>query len=171
MTLKGTQENAQIRILLMLWDLGGLTGAVNKGEVNNCVKRSGEKATDDYQPILDLLAEEGAIAYPEANNVANKNKLQLTSDGFNRLKAGIFDPSFDFQNAYLLPDPENPGEFKKVQQIGARFGDALLKWIRQSENPTRNVTSENLNAENLTPEGLTSEDSTSETEPETASLA
>jgi hypothetical protein len=108
MALKGTEENATVRVLLILWDLEAHKTEAGKGDLNRCIVRTGEKASD-YQPILSFLQEKNAI-------VIEKEKITLTSSGISTLTVGLKDESFAFDG----------------QQIGSRFGNALLKWIRLS---------------------------------------
>jgi hypothetical protein len=108
MALKGTEENATVRVLLILWDLEAHKTEAGKGDLNRCIVRTGEKASD-YQPILNLLLEKEAIAI-------DKEKIKLTSSGIALLTEGLKDESFVFDG----------------QQIGSRFGNALVKWIRLS---------------------------------------
>ncbi len=108
MALKGTEENATVRVLLILWDLEAHKTDAGKGDLNRCIVRTGEKASD-YQPILNLLLEKEAI-------VIDKEKIKLTPSGIALLTEGLRDESFVFDG----------------QQIGSRFGNALVKWIRLS---------------------------------------
>lgn len=106
MALKGTEENAKVRVLLILWDLQAHQTEAGKGDLNRCIVRTGEKASD-YQPVLQSLQESGAIAIA-------KEKITLTATGVETLTASLQDESFAFDG----------------QQIGSRFGNALVKWIR-----------------------------------------
>lgn len=112
-------RDAQTRLLLALWDLGGLETAVKKGDLTERVVRSKEKA-GDYTPYLDALAEQGAItltnrAGKSIEKIAqNGTLISLTESGKTALGAGLTDAGFLFGG----------------NQVGSKVANALLKWIR-----------------------------------------
>ncbi|HEY9596717.1 MAG TPA: hypothetical protein V6D33_03500 [Cyanophyceae cyanobacterium] len=105
--LKGTEAQAQTRLLLALWDLGG--SKVRKSQIMQRVVRSGER-TSDYQTILRNLEEcEGILI--------DKAEISLNPQGLKLLNDGLVDSGFEFNS-----------------QVGATTINALLKWIRQSSS-------------------------------------
>ncbi len=101
--------NDTTRVLLTLWDLEAGKQAVKKGELTKRLVTT-KKKTNYYKPIFQKLESSGAIAI-------NKNLISLSDKGIQLLTEGLQNPDFIF-----------PGT-----QIGAKIGNALLKWIRSSE--------------------------------------
>ena len=101
----------QTRLLLNLWDLGGVGKEVKLGELNKQVKRSGEKKTH-YQKIYEKLEQEEAI---ERTKKDNSIKVSLTNKGLQMLDAGIKNPDF---------------QYSPQQRVGRKDFNALLKWIK-----------------------------------------
>ncbi|CAN1213468.1 hypothetical protein TUMEXPCC7403_24900 [Tumidithrix helvetica PCC 7403] len=110
-SIKIDTNNAKTRLLLALWDMGALESLVKKGEVMKRIVKSGEKSSD-YQPILEILAQQEAIAMVTKNRSA---QIQLTELGKQSLSAGLNGDDFKFGGT----------------QVGSRVANALLKWIRQ----------------------------------------
>jgi len=108
--LRGSQTQAQTRLLLSLWDLQGLDQAVKRSELNKRLVRSQEKAKD-YQLIVDQLEKDGAIKITTKNRSVT---VSLTPQGLELLKSGLQDPDFEFSGSI----------------IGTKFPNALLKWVR-----------------------------------------
>jgi hypothetical protein len=112
-------QDAQTRLLLALWDLGGLETAVKKGDLTGRVVRSKDKA-GDYTPYLDALAEQRAIALTNRAGkliekiAKNGTLILLTESGKTALGAGLADINFQFGG----------------NQVGSKVANALLKWIR-----------------------------------------
>jgi hypothetical protein len=104
-------NNAKTRLLLALWDMGGLEVAVNKGGLTDRVKRGKEKS-GEYAPYLDDLAEQGAIALITKGR---NTQILMTELGKQSLGAGLNGDDFAFGG----------------NQVGSRVPNALLKWIRQ----------------------------------------
>lgn len=104
--LRGSEAQAKTRILLSLWDMGGESAAVKKGELTARITRTGEKA-GDYQGVFEELEKKGIIAIA-------KNKVSLSKLGVQMLGEGLKSPNFEFDS-----------------QIGAKTANALLKWIRE----------------------------------------
>jgi hypothetical protein len=90
----------EVRVLLVLWDLGGTS--VRKGELNS--RLSGK--TSDTKEAYTSLLKVGAI------EVAG-NSLTLTDTG-----------------KILLAKSLAGGDFKFEAQIGAKTANSLLKWLR-----------------------------------------
>lgn len=112
--LRGSQTQAQTRLLLSLWDLQGLEQAVKRSDLNKRLVRSKEKA-QDYQPIVDQLEKDGAI---QITTKSRSVSLSLTPQGLELLKAGLQNPDFKFSGSI----------------IGTKFPNALLKWVRSIED-------------------------------------
>lgn len=97
----------EIRLLLCLWDLGGVE--VKKGDLNPRLKRKKETA-GDYQEAYTSLAAAGAIAI-------SKNKVSLLQPkGIETLRDKLNNPDFQFD-----------------APIGAKMANTLLKWIRRED--------------------------------------
>jgi hypothetical protein len=136
-SIKGSTCDAEVRLLLVIWD----EKEIKKVDLNKRIVRTGEKASDYQKIVLDLV-EKGAIA-------DDKKLFSLTEKGLNQLKTNLLnlelniavtasedkpaEPArpFDFTNNYFTLDKKTGKTDKKVQQIGAKFGDVLLKWIRE----------------------------------------
>ncbi|TFI52024.1 hypothetical protein BLD44_022865 [Mastigocladus laminosus UU774] len=109
---------AQTRILLALWDLGGKKQEVKRTEVVERAKRSSEKS-GDYKGILQELEKAEVI------KIGKKNKAEtvfLTNKGLQMLDEGLKNPVFKYES-----------------NIGAKTANALLKWIREMDNTGANV--------------------------------
>jgi hypothetical protein len=92
--------NFEVRVLLVLWDLGGTS--VRKGELNS--RFSGKAA--DMKVAYTSLLKIGAIE-------SSGNTLTLTDSG-----------------KILLAKSLAEGDFKFEAQIGAKTANSLLKWLR-----------------------------------------
>jgi hypothetical protein len=113
MTLKGSLENAKVRVLLALWALDGLDKELNKGKVKP-LERSGENA-GDYDPVFVALETDGAIKVQRDKSGKIKT-VSLTHTGYELLGNWLRPDHFEFEGT----------------QIGARLGNYLLKWIAQA---------------------------------------
>jgi hypothetical protein len=97
----------EVRLLLCLWDLGGVE--VKKGDLNPRLKRKKETA-GDYQEAYTSLTEAGAIAI-------SKNKVSLLKPkGIEVLSEGLKSADFQFNSP-----------------IGAKMANTLLRWIREED--------------------------------------
>ena len=105
------QTQAKTRLLLTLWDMGEAGSEIKKGDLTRRVAKTGEKASY-YQPILDDLAQDGAIAITRAKGLT---LISLSDRGRQILAAGLKSHDFAFGG----------------NQVGSRVANALLKWIRQ----------------------------------------
>jgi hypothetical protein len=92
---------SQTHVLLSLWDMGGQSLPVKKGELSERMKRV------KYPGLFEELEATGAIAIA-------KNKVSLSAKGIALLGEGLSHSEFAF-NA----------------QVGAKTANALLRWMRQ----------------------------------------
>lgn len=120
--LKGTDFENQTRLLLFLWNLGGVNFAVKQSELNKVLTRTNER-NQDYQKIYQQLAEINAITLEKQGR---NQTILLTEIGLEKLREGLTNPEFIFTG----------------QQVGSRVANALLKWIR-SANLLANLQPEN----------------------------
>lgn len=104
--LRGSEFQAKTRLLLALWDMGGLKEGVKKGELTKRIQRTDEKA-GDYQVIFEQLDKAGAI---EISN----NRISLSDKGVQILGEGLKSADFTFDG-----------------QIGGKTANALLRWFRE----------------------------------------
>jgi len=133
MPLKATDPHAKTLILLALWDSGAAQQQVNKGMLTKRIVPKGGKI-GDFQEVMDQLIAEDLM------QISGK-KVFLTVNGMEFLSAGIKDPEFQFTN-----------------QIGAKTGNSLLKWIREmgtlSNEGSSAVASSQSAAAEIPPSGL-----------------
>ncbi|MBD1912398.1 MULTISPECIES: hypothetical protein [unclassified Leptolyngbya] len=101
-----TELQSTTRILLTLWELGGVGGEVRRGELTKRVVQKGKKSTD-YKNVLDQLTDDGAIA-------VTKNTISLSDKGVELLSQNLKNADFAFSS-----------------QVGAKTANALLKWVRE----------------------------------------
>jgi hypothetical protein len=59
--LEGLETQAKTRLLLALWDLGGIKQEVKKGELSKRIVSKGKKIAD-YQDIFEELEKQEAIS-------------------------------------------------------------------------------------------------------------
>jgi hypothetical protein len=104
--VNSTELQNQTRILLTLWELGGVGGEVKRGELTKRLVKKGEKSTD-YKELLTQLEEDRAIA-------TTKNTLSLSDKGVELLGHNLKNADFAFSS-----------------QVGAKTANALVKWIRE----------------------------------------
>jgi hypothetical protein len=101
--------HVKTRLLLALWDLGGVQQEIKKGQISKRIVAKGEKI-GDYQGIFAELEKEGAIA-------CSKTGYTLTVPiGLEVLGAGL-----------------RNHEFKFDKNVGAWVGNSLLRWLRQTD--------------------------------------
>ncbi|ERT06361.1 hypothetical protein M595_3723 [Lyngbya aestuarii BL J] len=117
------------RLLLMLWDLGGATDEIKKSDLINSVKQGKDKVAT-YQPVLDELNEKGAIAITTKNRSV---KVSLTDIGLKILEACLKSPDF---------------EYNARQRVRTKDFNAILRWLRQTDNNTKQVNSQPSTPEN-----------------------
>jgi hypothetical protein len=110
------------RLLLFLWDMGGVEKQIKKGELNERLKRKKETAKH-YQDTYEELEKAGAIAL-------SKNTVSLsTPEGLQMLNEGLKSDEFQFDSA-----------------IGAKAANALLKWFREQGTSGKGVVSNGASA-------------------------
>ena len=107
------EAQAQTRLLLYLWDMGGTEEEVNQGELTSRLKRGKEKSAE-YSGVFEQLDKTGAITVTRKGNSA---KVSLTNQGMQRLGEGLKSPEFQFEG----------------NQVGSRVANALLRWLRHSD--------------------------------------
>jgi hypothetical protein len=100
----------ETRLLLAVWDLGGLTTPIQKGKVVERIKRTKEKSSD-YESRFERLKEAKAIAIVPGKRY---ERISLLPEGIKLLGMGL-----------------NSSDFKFEAQIGAKTANALLGWFRQ----------------------------------------
>ncbi len=110
--LKGTDSENQTRLLLFLWNLGGVNSPVKQSELNKHLTRTNERS-QDYQIIYQQLAEIEAISLIKEGRSLT---VTLTEKGLENLNQGLNNPEFLFVG----------------NQVGTRVVNALLKWIREA---------------------------------------
>ncbi len=104
----------ETRLLLAVWDLGGLTTPIQKGKVLERIKRTKEKSSD-YESSFERLKRAEAIAIvPDGKRY---ERISLLPEGIKLLGMGL-----------------NSSDFKFEAQIGAKTANALLGWFRQHTN-------------------------------------
>ncbi|MEH2034976.1 hypothetical protein [Nostoc sp.] len=103
-----TSKNTGTRLLLALWDLGGMQQEVKKGQLTKRIVSKSQKVAD-YQGIFEDLQKEGAIAI-------SKKGYSLTSPtGLEVLGEGLRSGEFKFEGTI----------------VGTWAANALLRWISQ----------------------------------------
>ena len=107
------EAQAQTRLLLYLWDMGGTEEEVNQGELTSRLKRGKEKSAE-YSGVFEQLDKTGAITVTRKGNSA---KVSLTNQGMLMLGEGLKSPEFQFEG----------------NQVGSRVANALLRWLRDSD--------------------------------------
>ncbi|MDZ8106029.1 MAG: hypothetical protein RM338_10475 [Nostoc sp. DedQUE12a] len=107
MTSKNTTQT-RTRVLLALWDLGGIQQQVSKGLLTKRIVSKTKKVAD-YQGIFEELQNQGAIAI-------SKKGYSLTSPkGLEVLGEGLRSDGFKFEGTI----------------VGTWAANALVKWISQ----------------------------------------
>ena len=109
---------AKVRVLLNLWNEGEGKSKVNQGKLTKLIARTNENKKT-YEGVLKELEEAGAIAYLREKG---RTQVELTAKGKQVLAAGLKsqDSLFEFDGS----------------QMGARLGNALLKWMRHEDGAT-----------------------------------
>jgi len=104
----------ETRLLLAVWDLGGLTTPIQKGKVLERIKRTKEKSSD-YESSFERLKRAEAISIVPGGK--RYERISLLPEGIKLLGMGL-----------------NSSDFKFEAQIGAKTANALLEWFRQHAN-------------------------------------
>jgi hypothetical protein len=110
-------NNAEIRLLLGIWDLGNGQGEVNKGAVLPSFSgKDKDIKKAEYKNALQSLIDGGAIAVSK--------KYALTDVGLQRLAEGLRSPDFSFQAASV---------------VSSRLADAALRWFHKNSDAVESV--------------------------------
>ncbi|MFN6513380.1 MAG: hypothetical protein RMY29_002610 [Nostoc sp. CreGUA01] len=105
MALKNTIQ-VKTRLLLALWDLGGIQQEVNKGQLTKRIVSKSQKVAD-YQGIFEELQKQGAIA------ISKKGYSLISPKGLEVLGEGLRSGDFKFEGTI----------------VGTWAANALVKWI------------------------------------------
>ncbi len=105
MTSKNTIQT-RTRVLLALWDLGGIQQQVSKGILTKRVVSKNKKVAD-YQGIFEELQKQGAIA------ISKKGYSLISPKGLEVLGEGLRSGDFKFEGRI----------------VGTWAANALVKWI------------------------------------------
>ncbi|MBW4587766.1 hypothetical protein G7B40_007480 [Aetokthonos hydrillicola Thurmond2011] len=125
MATKNAGLQAKTRLLLALWDLGGVNQEVKTGDLTKRIISKGKKVAD-YKVIFEELEKKGAIAISKKGN---SQFIKLVSpDGLEVLGEGLRNPDFRFDGTI----------------VGTWTANALLKWIGDQDEARFN-TSEPVN--------------------------
>jgi len=103
-----SETERRVRLLLMLWCLGGVEAPVMRGELMRRVK-VGKERSADFVAIVEGLVTDGAI------EVVSRYQLRLLRSGVERLRVELLDPMFEFGGVVL----------------GKRFVSPLLRFVRE----------------------------------------
>src|SRR5689334_11010479 len=107
MTSKNTTQT-KTRVLLALWDLGGIGQQVSKGLLTKRIVSKNKKVAD-YQGIFEELQSQGAIA------ISKKGYSLVSPKGLEVLGDGLRSNDFKFEGTI----------------VGTWAANALVKWISQ----------------------------------------
>jgi hypothetical protein len=105
------ETQATTRLLLALWDLGGVKQEVRKGELTKRIVSKTKKIAD-YQSIFNKLQQQGAIA------ISKTGFTMVSPKGLEVLGEGLKSPNFKFEGTI----------------IGTWTANALIKWINQTNS-------------------------------------
>ncbi len=106
--LKSLETQARTRLLLALWDLGGVKQEVKKGELTKRIVSKGKKIAD-YQSVFEELENEQAISKSKKGY-----SLELPK-GLEVLDENLKSTDFTFEGTI----------------VGTWAANALLKWIHE----------------------------------------
>ncbi|MEH2256582.1 hypothetical protein [Nostoc sp.] len=101
-----TSKNTSTRLLLALWDLGGVQQEVKKGQLTKRIVSKSQKVAD-YQGIFEELQKQGAIA------ISKKGYSLTSGKGLEVLGEGLRSGEFKFEGTI----------------VGTWAANALVKWI------------------------------------------
>ncbi|MGB3757606.1 MAG: hypothetical protein WBA07_14710 [Rivularia sp. (in: cyanobacteria)] len=125
--LKTSETQARTRLLLALWDLGGVNQEVKKGDLTKRIVSKGKKVAD-YQGVFEELENEQAISKSKKGY-----SLELPK-GLEVLDKNLKSTDFTFEGTI----------------VGTWAANALLKWIHEMNcgintvNNDRATASENI---------------------------
>ncbi|GAX40316.1 hypothetical protein NIES4075_12800 [Tolypothrix sp. NIES-4075] len=108
--LQNMTNQAQTRLLLALWELGGAKQEVNKGKLHDRIK-SKDKKIADFKDIFDELEEKGAIA------ISKKGYTLASPEGLEVLSEGLKSADFKFEGTI----------------VGTWAANALVRWIGEMD--------------------------------------
>ncbi|MHC5766329.1 MAG: hypothetical protein ACYTXI_12070 [Nostoc sp.] len=103
-----TLKNTSTRLLLALWDLGGMQQEVKKGQLTKRIVSKSQKVAD-YQGIFEELQKQGAIT------ISKKGYSLTSGKGLEVLGEGLRSGDFKFEGTI----------------VGTWAVNALVKWISQ----------------------------------------
>ncbi|MEH1858290.1 MAG: hypothetical protein V7L21_09845 [Nostoc sp.] len=103
-----TSKNTSTRLLLALWDLGGMQQEVKKGQLTKRIVSKSQKVAD-YQGIFEELQKQGAIA------ISKKGYSLTSGKGLEVLGEGLRSGNFKFEET----------------TVSTWVANALVKWISQ----------------------------------------
>lgn len=103
-------NQAQTRLLLALWELGGAKQEVNKGKLHDRIK-SKDKKIADFKDIFAELEEKGAIA------ISKKGYTLASPQGLAVLSEGLKSADFKFEGTI----------------VGTWAANALVRWIGEMD--------------------------------------
>ncbi|MEM7717114.1 MAG: hypothetical protein AAF349_26785 [Cyanobacteria bacterium P01_A01_bin.68] len=106
--LKSSETQARTRLLLALWDLGGIKQEVKKGELTKRIVSKGKKVAD-YQSVFEELENEQAISK------SKKGYCLELPKGLEVLDKNLKSTEFEFEGTI----------------VGTWAANALLKWIHE----------------------------------------
>ena len=120
--LKSSETQARTRLLLALWDLGGIKQEVKKGELSKRLVSKGQRIAD-YQSVFEELENEQAISK------SKKGYYLELPIGLEVLDKNLKSTEFEFEGTI----------------VGTWAANALLKWIHEMNCGLAN-TSNNYSA-------------------------
>lgn len=103
-------NQAQTRLLLALWELGGAKQEVNKGKLHDRIK-SKDKKIADFKDIFAELEKKGAIA------ISKKGYTLASPEGLEVLSEGLKSADFKFEGTI----------------VGTWAANALVRWIGEMD--------------------------------------
>ena len=121
--LKSLETKAKTRLLLALWDLGGIKQEVKKGELSKRIVSKGKKV-GDYQSVFEELEKEQAISKSKKGY-----SLELPK-GLEVLEENLKSDDFAFEGTI----------------VGTWAANALLKWIHEMDCGINTVNNDSATA-------------------------
>ncbi|MBD0261364.1 MAG: hypothetical protein ICV78_01190 [Tolypothrix sp. Co-bin9] len=109
--LQDMATQAQTRLLLALWELGGAKQEVNKGKLHDRIK-SKDKKVADFKDIFAELEKKGAIA------ISKKGYSLESPQGLEVLSQGLKSADFKFEGTI----------------VGTWAANALVRWIGEMDS-------------------------------------
>ncbi|MBW4601274.1 MAG: hypothetical protein KME29_17290 [Calothrix sp. FI2-JRJ7] len=128
--LKTTENQVKTRLLLSLWDLGGATREVKRGELTKRIVSKGKKVAD-YQEVIAQLEKEGVL-------VSSKNGYSLVAPkGLEALSEGLKSAALKFEGT----------------TVPTWTANALLKWISENNSVVATASAPVVNSSNNAKKG------------------